>query len=104
MEGPERRESEANRIGALINRLQSEERLIKHFGGYPEPGGPDKAYSPPIEGAADVWPHAEVDEILIEPIGEELTIEIAYRSARDQEHALGARIRGWRCVELCGSV
>lgn len=93
------------RYEGLVPELQ--ELLHQHFGGYPEPGepgGPDEAFRPPITGAGDVWPHVEIEEVLIEPIGGELTVEIAYRSAWDQEHALGARIRGWRCVELCGSV
>jgi hypothetical protein len=34
----------------------------------------------------------------------ELTVELGYRVAWDEEHTLGARFRGGEPVELCGSV
>lgn len=51
-----------------------------------------------------VWPHAEVDFVQVTPLDGELTVEIGYRVAWDEEHTLGARFRRGRMVELCGSV
>jgi hypothetical protein len=59
---------------------------------------------PRISAPNDVWPHLVFEPILIEPIEDVQTLELAYRVAWDEEHTLGAWIRDWRVFELCGSV
>jgi hypothetical protein len=59
---------------------------------------------PAIEVPSAVWPHAKVEYVQVGPLDGQLTVEIAYRVEWDEEHTLGARIRGGKLVELCGSV
>jgi hypothetical protein len=42
--------------------------------------------------------------VLIEPMRRVDTVEIAYRTAWDEEHTVGARFQDWAFVELNGSV
>ena len=57
-----------------------------------------------IESPNDVWPHVSVQFVSIEPMDGVLTTEIAYATAWDEEHLLGARFRAGKFLELCGSV
>jgi len=59
---------------------------------------------PEITSPAGVWPSVSPAHILIEPMDGIPTIEIAFAVAWDEEHTVGARIRDWRLIELCGSV
>jgi hypothetical protein len=59
---------------------------------------------PSIEAPSSVWPHAAVEFVQVAPLSGQLTVEIGYRVAWDEEHTLGARLRGGQLIELCGSV
>jgi hypothetical protein len=59
---------------------------------------------PPIDAPSSVWPHTNLEFIQVAPLSGVLTVEIGYRVAWDEEHTLGARIRGGQLLELCGSV
>ncbi|HEY4909189.1 MAG TPA: hypothetical protein VIJ73_06790 [Methylomirabilota bacterium] len=70
-------------------------------------------YEPSIDGVAgiprlnspdQVWAHVAPVRVLIEPMGRVDTVEIAYRTAWDEEHTVGARFQDWALVELNGSV
>ena len=45
-----------------------------------------------------------VEWVSVEPLAGDLTLELGLRTAWDEEHTLGARIRGGRPAELNGSV
>lgn len=51
-----------------------------------------------------VWGHVSPVRMLIERLGGVETVEIAYRTAWDTEHTVGARFQGWALTELNGSV
>ena len=51
-----------------------------------------------------VWAHVSPVRVLIERLGGVETVEIAYRTAWDTEHTLGARFQAWALTELNGSV
>jgi len=51
-----------------------------------------------------VWGHVSPVRVLIERLGGVETVEIAYRTAWDTEHTVGARFQGWALMELNGSV
>jgi hypothetical protein len=51
-----------------------------------------------------VWGQVSPVRVLIERLGGVDTVEIAYRTAGDTEHTLGARFQGWALMELNGSV
>ena len=55
----------------------------------------------PYDGAGDGW---TVEWASVEPLAGALTLELGLRTAWDEEHALGARYREGRLVELNGSV
>ncbi|SRR6266480_1872304 len=57
-----------------------------------------------VQGPGDVWPYTQLERVLIEPMNSVHTVEIAYRVAWDEEHTVGAWIRDWHVIELCGSV
>lgn len=59
---------------------------------------------PRIDTASGVWPHADTEFVQVTPLDGELTVEIGYRVAWDEEHTLGARFREGQFLELCGSV
>ena len=59
---------------------------------------------PAIDAPSSVWPHTSVEFVQVAPLDGQLTVEIGYRVAWDEEHTLGARIRGGQLIELCGSV
>lgn len=95
------------RFGALLNQIQTS--LFEHYQPYKEavaagdlPEGSRPL--PEIDSAESVWPYVLPVHVLIEPLEGLLTIEIAFAVAWDEEHTVGARFRGWRLLELCGSV
>ena len=51
-----------------------------------------------------MWRHTAVEFVQVTPLSGQLTVEIGYRVAWDEEHTLGARLRDGRLIELCGSV
>jgi hypothetical protein len=88
-------------------RPQIQNALFEHYSPYaeaiaageePDPG------LPKIDTPSAVWPHAVVEFVQVTPLDRELTVEVGYRVAWDEEHTLGARLRGGKLVELCGSV
>ena len=63
---------------------------------------------PKIVDPNTIWPYVTIVSVRIEPLvtdGQMAdTVEIAYKVRWDEEHIVGARIQGWRLIELCGSV
>lgn len=59
---------------------------------------------PRITHPEEVWPHTSVEYVAVIPLDGELSVEIGYRVAWDEEHTLGARLRNGRLIELNGSV
>jgi hypothetical protein len=57
-----------------------------------------------LRSAVEVWPHVTPIHVIIDPSNARFTIEIGYRAIWDVEHTLGARLVGWRLLELNGSV
>jgi hypothetical protein len=88
-------------------RDEIQRHLFEHYEPYKqalEAGELDAHSFPAIHEPRDVWPHTNLERVLIEPLDGVPTVEVAYRVAWDEEHTLGARFRNWRVVELCGSV
>lgn len=88
-------------------REEIQRHLFEHYEPYQAAvaaGELDGPFVPAIQASTDVWPHTNIERILIEPLEGVLTVEIAYRVAWDEEHTLGAWIRDWHVFELCGSV
>src|SRR5262249_7001123 len=91
----------------LSLREDIQRHLFEHYEPYKEAvsvGELDAQSFPIIQAPTDVWPHAKVERVLIEPLQGVPTVEVAYRVAWDEEHTVGAWIRDWRVFELCGSV
>jgi hypothetical protein len=85
------------------------EAMFEHYAPYADSvaAGEESAPArglPAIAGASGVWPHLTPEFVQVGPLDGELTIEIGYRAAWDEEHTLGARIRQGRFAGLCGSV
>jgi hypothetical protein len=59
---------------------------------------------PRITQPEDVWPYTSIDYVAVISLDGELSVEIGYRVAWDEEHILGARLRNGRLIELNGSV
>jgi hypothetical protein len=59
---------------------------------------------PRIARPEEVWPHASVAFVAVVPLAGRPGVEIGYRVAWDKDHALGARLRNGRLIELNGSV
>jgi hypothetical protein len=79
--------------------------LFEHYEPYAELGGDDPDFSTvAIDSASAVWPHATLQYVLVAPFEGELTFELGYEVAWDEEHTLGARLRDGVVVELNGSV
>jgi hypothetical protein len=90
-------------------RLSIERAMFEHYSPYAEAvtageAEPPREGLPRIHAPSDVWPHTAVEFVQVTPLDGELTVEIGYRVAWDEEHALGARFREGRFLELCGSV
>jgi hypothetical protein len=86
-----------------------ERALFEHYLPYAEAvsageAEPPESGLPAIAGPAAVWPHASAEFVQVIALGGQLTVEIGYRVAWDEEHTLGARLRDGQLVELCGSV
>jgi hypothetical protein len=105
---------EALRIARLIAadfpswRAEIERALFEHLAPYAEAVADGELAAttplPEIDVPSAVWPHVNVEFVQVSPLDGQLTIEIGYRVTWDEEHTLGARIRGGKLVELCGSV
>jgi hypothetical protein len=65
---------------------------------------PPEARLPAIDRPAAVWPHTTAEFVQVTPLRGQMTVEIGYRVAWDEEHTLGVRLRNRQLVELCGSV
>jgi hypothetical protein len=74
--------------------------LFEHY----EPYSDEAEEVPKLTGPDQVWKHVTPVHVRIEPLGRIETVEIAYRTAWDEEHTLGARFQNWALVELNGSV
>jgi hypothetical protein len=86
-----------------------ERELFDHYSPYAEAVAageldPPSSGLPPIDAPAAVWPHTTLEFVQVAPLDGVLTVEIGYRVAWDEEHTLGARFRGGKLFELCGSV
>ena len=86
-----------------------EPELFDHYSPYAEAVAagevsPPSSGLPRIDTPSSVWPHTTVEFVQVTPLRGALTVEIGYRVAWDEEHTLGARLRGGRFLELCGSV
>jgi hypothetical protein len=96
----------------LPNRFSSlkpdiENGLFEHYTPYKDAidaGLETRSPCPNVANPAAVWQYATPAHILIEPPGNIVDVEIAFRVAWDVEHTLGARFRDWHFVELNGSV
>lgn len=55
----------------------------------------------PYDDPGDGW---RVEWASVEPLAGDLTLELGLRTAWDEEHTLGARVRDGRLIELNGSV
>jgi hypothetical protein len=66
-----------------------------------EPPGDDL---PRVTQPDDVWPYTSIEYVAVITLDGELSVEIGYRVAWDEEHTLGARLRNGRLIELNGSV
>jgi hypothetical protein len=83
--------------------------MFEHYSPYAEAvaageAEPPDGGLPDMRTAPDVWAHASVEYVSVVVLDGELTVEIGYRVTWDEEHTLGARFRGGRFLELCGSV
>ncbi len=86
-----------------------ERALLEHYSPYAEAVAagelhPPASGLPAIEAPSVVWAHTVAEFVQVAPLSGQLTVEIGYRVAWDEEHTLGARLRGGQLVELCGSV
>lgn len=63
---------------------------------------------PPLAAPGDVWPHLEPAWVLVETMigtaSRSPLVEVAFRTAWDIEHTLGARLQDGRLFELNSSV
>jgi len=82
--------------------------LFEHYVPYAEAVASDEGNElgdiPKVSGPDQVWKHVSLVRVLIEPLSQTDTVEIAYRTEWDIEHTLGARFQNWALVELNGSV
>ena len=86
-----------------------ERALFEHYSPYADAvtageADPPESGLPAIDGPGAVWSHATAEFVQVTPLSGQLTVEIGYRVAWDDEHTLGARLREGQLVELCGSV
>jgi hypothetical protein len=61
-------------------------------------------HCPYILDEQSVWGFVSPAHVRVEPLGNLITVEIAFSVAWDEEHTVGARFQGWTFVELNGSV
>lgn len=69
-------------------------------GDYPQPAEPIQEIAAP----GQVWPYVSLINVAVTPLDGLLTVELAYTTAWDEEHTLGARFRDGGFLELCGSI
>ncbi len=84
-----------------------EAALFEHYEPYADAvaaGAAPEESMPSIARPEDVWSHVAVEYVALIALAGSLCIEIGYRVAWDDEHALGARLRDGRLIELNGSV
>ena len=87
-----------------------EAALFEHYENYRDAIPHDEALEeglPAIASPDAVWAHVEPVYVLVEPlrgVPAGPVVELAYRTAWDIEHTVGARFQGDRLFELCGSV
>jgi len=93
--------------GAWRPKIEGE--LLEHLIPYAEAVTAGE-FDPPPHGLPElgtpssVWPHTTLVYVQVSPLDGVLTVEIGYRVTWDEEHTLGARLRGGQLLELCGSV
>ena len=80
--------------------------LFEHYVPYREAvdAGEIEEQTVQLRSAMEVWPHVTPIHVIIDPSNARFTIEIGYTAMWDVEHTLGARLVGWRLLELNGSV
>lgn len=86
-----------------------ERALFEHLAPYAEAvaageADPPTGGMPRITTPAEVWSHVGVEHVSVLPLDGAPTVEIGYRTVWDEEHLLGARLRGGQLLELNGSV
>ena len=59
---------------------------------------------PRIGRPDEIWPYVRIAFVAVPILAGERCVEIGYQVAWDDEHTLGARLRGGRLIELSGSV
>src|SRR5260221_7255450 len=59
---------------------------------------------PKLTAPDQVWEHVSLARVLIEPLSQTDTVEIAYPADWDIEHTLGARFQNLALIELNGTV
>jgi|GEM_PF-993529 len=57
-----------------------------------------------IERPEQVWAHVSLQAVAIIRLGGQVTAELAYAVAWDDDHIVGARFQSNRFLELCGSI
>jgi hypothetical protein len=75
--------------------------LFDHYSAGRE-GGLDEL--PGMAAATDVWTHVAISSVQVKPYRSIDELQVALRAAWDEEHTLGALIRGGTLVELNGSI
>jgi len=79
--------------------------LFEHYEPYADGGeGESPGEVPRLTRPEQVWGHVSLVRVLIEAMDGADTVEIAYRTAWDTEHTVGARFQRWALTELNGSV
>ena len=86
-----------------------EAAMFEHYAPYAESVAvgefePSEEGLPRITQPDEIWPHASVDFVAVIDLDGELSVEIGYRVAWDEEHTLGARLRNGHLIELNASV
>jgi len=82
--------------------------LFEHYEPYAEAAqeghlNPDSEQFPDISGPAQALAQARPEAVVIVSIDGEIAAEVCYTVPWDEEHIVGARFRGSRWIELCGS-
>ena len=86
-----------------------EAAMFDHYAPYAEAVAAGEV-EPPVEGVpritspGEVWPHTSIEFVAVITLGGQLSVEIGYRVAWDEEHTLGARLQSGHLIELNGSV
>ena len=78
-----------------------EKELFEHYSNGRDGGGADL---PDIKMPSDVWSHVELVSVEIRPYKSVVEFQVAVRTAWDDEHTLGALVRGGMLTGLNGSI